>query len=195
MPTDASDDDIEDWLHFVIDSLQFAGGRIACDEIDLDQVRPCGSDTWKLGSAHASFQAIVDLRNVLEERPQDPSPKATTDLGNPHLFLVLDKGLHAFPWESLPCLDGVSTSRLPSLDLLRDALDLQETQGHSAENDFGLTIDPKKVFYVLNPGADLKHTQKEFASILGDKPWQGIAERAPMEEEMRRALTSAHAFL
>lgn len=38
LPKDADDDDLEDWLHFIVDSLQFANVRIACDEIDLDQV-------------------------------------------------------------------------------------------------------------------------------------------------------------
>lgn len=38
LPNEADDDDLEDWLHFIVDSLQFAGVRVAYDEIDLDQV-------------------------------------------------------------------------------------------------------------------------------------------------------------
>jgi separase len=38
LPTQADDDDLEDWLHYVVDSLQFSGVRVACDEIDVDQV-------------------------------------------------------------------------------------------------------------------------------------------------------------
>jgi separase len=34
----ASDEDLEDLLHFVVDSYQFAGVHVACDEIDVDQV-------------------------------------------------------------------------------------------------------------------------------------------------------------
>ena len=34
-----SEDDLEDLLHFAVDSYQFCGVHIACDEIDIDQVQ------------------------------------------------------------------------------------------------------------------------------------------------------------
>jgi hypothetical protein len=38
------------------------------------------------------------------------------------MVLILDQNLQAFPWESLPCLEGQSVSRLPSLECLRERL-------------------------------------------------------------------------
>lgn len=35
---ETSDEDLEDLLHFAVDSYQFAGVAIPCDEIDVDQV-------------------------------------------------------------------------------------------------------------------------------------------------------------
>lgn len=137
----------------------------------------------------------MDLRAILEERSDVGEQKPPVTTSPPHLFLVLDKGLHSFPWESLPSLAGTSISRLPALDFLKDRLDSRK---HDSEQDSlypGLCIDKKKTFYVLDPGNDLKHTQKEFHSLMQNAGWSGITARAPMEEEMRRGLGSAELFL
>lgn len=139
---------------------------------------------------------MVDLRSLLEERSDEASQEhdmlSSSDL---HLFLVLDKGLHSFPWESLPCLANISVSRLPSLDFLQDRLDSSKHQHSNAGVHPGLKIDQKKAFYVLNPGGDLKHTQREFQNLLENGGWSGIVERAPMEEELRRSLSTQDIFL
>ena len=168
-----TDDDLEDLFHFVLDTYQFCGVHIAPDEIDVDQ-------------------AVVDLRAALDEYLQAAHPLASGD--DDHLFLVLDKSLHLFPWESLPSMQSRSISRLPSLSFLQDRLELRKHLATDS-NYPGIIIDPRSTYYALNPGGDLKHTQNEFGSWLASQGWSGIAGRRPMEEELKRALASHDLFL
>lgn len=79
----------------------------------------------------------------------------------------MDKNLHMFPWESLPCLDGLSVSRLPSLDCLRERLLLQQQRGSPGKGGrSGLCINRENGAYVLNPLGDLKATQDVFEGDL-----------------------------
>lgn len=164
-----TDEDLEDLFYFVVDSFQFAGVQIALDEIDVDQ-------------------AIIDLRFTLDEYLQ----AKTAESADEHLFLILDKELHAFPWECLPGLAGRSVSRLPSLSFLRDRLELQKEKPLFAD---AISIDPKKVFYALNPGGDLVSTQRQFGGWLEKAGWKGSVGRKPMEEELRQGLTGQDLFL
>ena len=78
--------------------------------------------------------------------------------------MILDKSLHAIPWESLPCLEGQSVSRVASLGSLRDRI-LAQTAKESAQARDGVHVDRAKGTYVLNPAGDLKATQ---AVLEGD---------------------------
>jgi len=78
-----------------------------------------------------------------------------------HVILILDKALHMFPWESLPCLRGQSVSRLPSLGSLMERIVDSPIDGASWP-----TVAPIKGFYVLNPEGDLTHTQSQFDNTL-----------------------------
>lgn len=153
----------------MIDSFQFAGVQIALDEIDVDQ-------------------AVVDLRTILEERVQAKPPVPPSS----HLFLILDRELHSFPWESLPSFGDRSVSRLPSLSFLRDRLEAHKENPVFSD---AISINREKVFYVLNPGDDLAPTQREFSDWLQQSTWSGITGRKPMEEEMKRGLAGADLFL
>lgn len=164
-----TDEDLEDLFYFVVDSFQFAGVQIALDEIDVDQ-------------------AVVDLRAVLDDYLQAKTGPSSSQ----HLFLVLDKELHSFPWESLPSLADRSVSRLPSLSFLRDRLELQRRNPVHLD---AISIDSKKVFYSLNPGGDLASTQKQFGTWLESSGWKGFTGRKPMEEEIRQGLSGNDLFL
>jgi separase len=101
---------------------------------------------------------------------------------NEHLILILDKKLQSLPWESIPCLRGLSVSRLPSLCFLRDRLILAEDsckpQTTLVENALHqdlpdntaktprLEIDIENTCYILNPSTDLINTQKEFEEFV-----------------------------
>jgi separase len=112
-----------------------------------------------------------------------------------HTILILDKALHALPWESLPCLDGVSVSRLPSLGCLRDQiLNQHRRSGTDCPQEF--TVDKSSGTYILNPGGDLKNTQSTFSGRFNSlSTWTSITERAPTEDEFREGLVKSDLFL
>ena len=78
-----------------------------------------------------------------------------------HVILILDKGLHMFPWESLPCLRGRSVSRLPSLGSL-----MERTVNSPIDGASWPSVNPNRGFFVLNPERDLTHTQLQFENNL-----------------------------
>ncbi|GAA5910865.1 separase [Sporobolomyces salmoneus] len=176
LPATSREEDLEDLFFFMTEAFQFSGVPVACDETDVDQV-------------------VVDLREALEELHGTKSaPKRPID-PDEHTFLVLDKDLAAFPWESLPCLLGRSVSRLPSLSFLRDRLDLASANNSSHE----MTVNAARAAFVLNPGGDLAATQRTFEPWLQKKTneanWDGVIGRAPLEEEVKSALASKDLFL
>ncbi|BGP15795.1 separin protein [Rhodosporidiobolus nylandii] len=179
LPSTSREEDLEDLFYYAAESFHFSGVPLAHDETDVDQV-------------------VVDLREALEELHGTKSaPKRIVD-PDEHTFLILDKAVQAFPWESLPCLRGRSVSRLPSLAFLRDRLDLAVSRSSSPEQSQDLVVDPAKASFVLNPGGDLKNTQKTFEPWLDERKdggWSGVVARAPLEEEVKTALTQKELFL
>ncbi|GAA5874618.1 hypothetical protein JCM3774_004663 [Rhodotorula dairenensis] len=178
LPATSREEDLEDLFYFMAESFQFNGVPLACDETDVDQV-------------------VVDFREALEELHGTKSaPKLRRD-PDEHTFLILDKHLHAFPWESIPCLRGRSVSRIPSLSFLRDRLDLAALRG--ANTFLDVFVDPGRTSYILNPGGDLKNTQQTFEPWLKEQSemrgWSGVVARVPMEEEIRNALASQELLL
>ncbi|KAJ6164370.1 Peptidase C50 separase [Penicillium chermesinum] len=164
------EDTLMDLLYFVVDILQFQGERNAYDEIDFDMMVVDTLDA--LRGYHDS------AREELASRP--PS----------HTVLVLDKALHLFPWESLPCLQGFPVCRVPSLQCLRERV-LQFREARS-----GALIDITSGTFILNPTGDLRTTQATFEAALSRlESWTGIVKREPSEEEFRQALESKDLFL
>ena len=115
-----------------------------------------------------------------------------------HTILILDKALHGFPWESLPCMDGLAISRLPSLGCLRNRILRQQQQiavGVKPVNERWL-VDRRSGAYVLNPAGDLAATQAKFEQPLQDLPgWDSVVSREPTEDEMKGYLESRNILL
>ncbi|KAJ5745588.1 Peptidase C50 separase [Penicillium odoratum] len=164
------EDTLMDLLYFVVDILQFQGERNAYDEIDFDMM-------------------VVDTLDALlryHEAAQDELASTPPS----HTVLVLDKTLHLFPWESLPCLQGYPVSRVPSLQCLRERV-LQFRESRS-----GAVVDRTSGAYLLNPTGDLRTTQTTFEGDLsGLKTWTGVVNREPTEDEFRDCLESKDLFL
>ena len=172
---DATDPDLDldeslmDLIYFVVDILQFNGERNAYDEIDFDTMVVETYDA--LRAYYSAYQKI--------------------DSPSRHTILILDKSLHAFPWESLPCLEQLSISRLPSLaalhQRLRDAKSSRSRHnaapGHYIRAEAGGTT-------ILNPSGDLSHTLKTLQPQLDvlEGPWDHIKNRAPSEKEFEDSL-------
>jgi separase len=169
------DEALTDLLYFIVDILQFHGERNAYDEIDFDSI-------------------VIETHDALRSY-QEAMQAVSTSNEDRHTILILDKALHAFPWESLPCMDGLAVSRLPSLDCLRERILGQQNSSASVSPDRHY-IEPTNGSYVLNPGGDLKTTQSTFESDLqGLNTWNGIIKREPTEVEMTDNLESKDIFL
>ncbi|KAL2866233.1 C50 family peptidase [Aspergillus lucknowensis] len=164
------EDTLMDLLYFVVDILQFQGERNAYDEIDFDMM-------------------VVDTLDAV--RTYHESVKRDASQRPNNTVLVLDKSLHLFPWESLPCLQGLPVCRVPSLECLRDrVLQFSESQGT------GLGIDRRNGTYILNPTGDLQTTQGTFEKDLSRLDgWNGVVNRQPTEEEFKDGLESKSLFL
>ena len=162
-----------DLLYFVVDILQFQGERNAYDEIDFDMM---------------VVETLDSLRGYHETMKRElPEPRPN------HTVLILDKSLHLFSWESLPCLQGSPVCRVPSLECLRDRI--LQFRGERGEGS-RITINRNDGSYILNPTGDLQTTQGTFEQDLSrlDR-WTGIINRQPTEDEFRDALETKSLFL
>ncbi|KAF3000771.1 hypothetical protein E8E13_005020 [Curvularia kusanoi] len=162
------DEELTDLIYFVVDILQFNGEANAIDEIDFDAMVIATQDA--LRAYHSDAQS---------------TPSST-----PHTILMLDNSLHGFPWESLPCLQKLSVSRLPSLAALRERLlslrpstTAQAAPGHYIPASTGGTS-------ILNPGGDLANTSKTLQPVINalQGQWTHIHSRPPTEPEFSTAL-------
>jgi separase len=163
------DDPLMDLIYFVVDVLHFNGEHNAYDEIEFDTM------------VIETLDALRAYHNACAGVAADSA----------HTILILDKSLHIFPWESLPCLQSLSISRLPSMAALRERLlaarpsssTKDAPPGHYISADTGGTS-------ILNPSGDLSHTLKTLKPRLDSMPgqWTHVVNRAPSEKEFESAL-------
>jgi separase len=167
------DDSIADLLYFVIDILQFQGEHNAYDEIDFDIITVEVLDA--LRCYHEALR-VVDVEQIQ------------------HTILILDKELLAFPWESLPCLDGRPVSRMPSLSCVESRLDRMRLQDEDAS---AMSIYASNGAYILNPSSDLTSTQSTFATAFSASlpNFSSIVDRVPTEAEFESYLREKELFL
>ncbi|KAI0969391.1 peptidase family C50-domain-containing protein [Xylaria arbuscula] len=186
------DEPLVDLLYFVVDVLQFHGEPNPLDEIDFDAM-------------------VVDTFDALHAYHSMAKETKKTQKGT-HTILILDKSLHVFPWESLPCLQGLAVSRVPSLDYLQRSIleaktsaahhdsnesDSDESTGSASTPYTGHHVSMSSGTYILNPSADLTNTQATFGRALSSLPptWESIEERVPTETEFQTALTDKDIML
>lgn len=163
---------LEDLIYFVLDILSFHGEENAYDEIDIDQI-------------------YVDVEELLKYHHNKYSTEASlTQILIKHTVLVVGKTCQNLPWESLPCLENGSVSRMPSLELLLESLKKYVCRQP-------LEIDADKGYYILNPGTDLTRTQETFESRLSRNlpSWSRKVCEAPTEEEFLQKLENANLFI
>ncbi|KAL8694999.1 MAG: hypothetical protein Q9218_000471 [Villophora microphyllina] len=177
-PADLSDmeEPLMDLLYFVTDILQFHGERNAYDEIDFDSMAVAIIDA--LRQYHQAAKGF-DNWSLIQ-----------------HTVLVLDKELHRFPWESLPCLDGQAITRLPSLSCLHDRMPQAHEREHAGAAKWRCTVDRRKGAFVLNPSSDLQATQTRFEEPLRKlEGWEGLTGSEPGEAQLKGYLQEQDIFL
>ncbi|KKY16482.1 putative bimb_emeni cell division-associated protein bimb [Diplodia seriata] len=183
------DEPLMDLVYFVVDILQFNGERNAYDEIDFDSI-------------------IIEMLDALRSFHEAAEP-----MPNQHTILILDKNLHAFPWESLPSLQSLSISRLPSMSALRERLiaaraSKQHISPSSSSDDEDATDDVVSGGHhiaistltgtsVLNPGGDLTRTQETLAPHVKATPgmWHHLIGRVPDETTLETSLAKKDVLL
>lgn len=174
MEADELENCLVDLLYFVVDILQFHGERNAYDEIDFDMM-------------------VLDTMDALNRYHEQVRQQAV-DESSTHTILILERSLHAFPWESMPCLRGASVSRMPSLGALRDRI-LTQRQRCPGFTE-GLQIDRQRGSCILNPSGDLKSTEETFSKVLANLPtWSSIVHAPPSESEFQSILSTKDLFL
>lgn len=178
-PDSDYDEALNDLLYFVVDILQFHGERNAYDEVDFDAM------------VVETYDALRGYYNAVKTG-SDRAEGA-------HTVLVLDKALHAFPWESMPCMEDLAVSRVPSLACLRQLItESQPSDRGDASEDApeGHYVSAERGTYILNPSTDLVNTQSTFQPIMKDlRNWNGIVNRAPQEAEFEKALSDSEILL
>ena len=160
---------LTDILYFLVDILQFHNEPNAYDEIDFDAI------TVEIIDALRSYHEATRTENLSQDEG--------------HLILVLDQNLHMFPWESMPCLQGHSVSRVTSLVDIRERILMMRAQQDGSLPIFGMRAGPKCGTTILNPGGDLRKTQSQFEKPLASlEGWTHITGREPSESEFENAL-------
>ena len=129
----------------------------------------------------------MDVQTALQQFEHGRRAESIIPINNEHIFLILDRNVQEIPWESIPILRGRAVSRVPSLAFLADRLPLA-----IAPDTGRLEVNPKKVFYILNPSKDLGRTQETFEPWLKSMSekcgWRGIIGREPTSLEINTAL-------
>jgi separase len=180
------DEPLADLLYFVVDMLQFNGERNAYDEIDFDSMAI----------------DVVDALRVYQDSWS--SHRAISE----HLVLVLDRRLQAFPWESLPCLQETSVSRVGSMLSLRQCLmakqiadDGNATTSLTAGRQDCHVVQRTSGTYILNPSSDLTGTQTMLQPALStlskelSTTWTSMVNEVPTEDKFSSALQSSAMLL
>ncbi|XP_076013098.1 separin [Genypterus blacodes] len=115
------------------------------------------------------------------------------DEPNGHVVLILDKYLQKLPWESISILKSHSVSRMPSFHSLIGLSLQKETDTRSTLKQ---GVDTKRVFYVLDPDANLGNSQDQFKEFFSSKPdWEGVCGVAPESGQLEEALATKDLYI
>ncbi|VEU20801.1 DEKNAAC101730 [Brettanomyces naardenensis] len=157
---------IEDLLFFVLDAASRYGKDIAYDEVDV----------------HGICKDISEILSCI------PSFSSSSSTSVEHIVLVISGECIKLPWESIPCLQGKSVSRMPSLGLLAEYL-------CKFKGLINTGVTPGNGFYVLNPAGDLNKTESRFRSKFEAMAgWSGISGRKPAESEILNGLQESDLY-
>ncbi|KAJ8417624.1 hypothetical protein AAFF_G00224670 [Aldrovandia affinis] len=135
------------------------------------------------GRMEESLAALQGAVLVLKDRAEPQG----------HVVLVLDKYLQKLPWENILCLISRTVTRMPSLHFLLGHCALRELEPDCVLNR---GVDPQKVFYVLNPDANLKDTEERFKDwFTSEAAWQGVCGTAPSPEQLQEAVATKDLYI
>ncbi|KAJ8259312.1 hypothetical protein COCON_G00183240 [Conger conger] len=135
------------------------------------------------GRVEEALAALQGAASALKDRTE---PKG-------HVVLVLDKYLQKLPWENISCLRSRAVTRMPSLHFLLGHCELRESDPESV-----LTggVDPQRVYYVLNPDANLQDTEGRFKDwFTSESAWQGVCGAPPSPDQLQQAVATKDLYI
>ena len=135
-----------------------------------------------------AIMVVPDSVQPGEEAEEGKGPDPTVE--RTPLMLLLDQPLHELPWEGVPLLRGQPVCRLPSADFVSSCARAAETL---SQHEGG--VDSSNAFFVLNPGGDLRRTQKTFESTFARSPWEGTVGEAPGADALCAKLEQKDLFI
>uniref|UniRef100_A0A671RHH8 separase n=1 Tax=Sinocyclocheilus anshuiensis TaxID=1608454 RepID=A0A671RHH8_9TELE len=108
-------------------------------------------------------------------------------------YFVFLQFLQRLPWENIACLKSRSVTRMPSLHAVLG-------HGHLKEMDSSCVlscgVNPKKVYYVLNPDRNLPDTENRFKEwFTNERAWQGVCGTAPDPDKLQEAVTTKDLYI
>ncbi|MED6245045.1 hypothetical protein ATANTOWER_030245, partial [Ataeniobius toweri] len=137
------------------------------------------SPNWDMACDHLFRAAVSQLSERNETRG--------------HVVLILDKYLQRLPWENMSVLKSRSVSRMPSLHSL---LGLSFQKEVDSQSILKHGVDPRKVFYVLDPDGNLPNAQDRFKEWFCSNPdWQGVCGVPPDSKQLEEAVASKDLYI
>ena len=131
-----------------------------------------------------------------------------------HIVLIPSSRCSFFPWESMDILRSQSVTRVPSVSMLLETLktekEKEKVMGKEIGNKIGNKIgkekgnkehqeqvlDQRNVYYLINPGGDLKNSQERFGPIVDSFPhWRGLVGAKPDENQMVEDIMNSDLYI
>ncbi|BHF67578.1 Separin [Sparganum proliferum] len=113
--------------------------------------------------------------------------------------LILDRRLVFLPWEWIIWGGGEATvNRVPTVcRSFSLGLVLGQLATPRAASSTTTTFDPRSAYYVLNPEANLPHTEATFQAFIRENfaSWDGIIGRMPSDREVIQGFTQHDLFV
>ncbi|XP_056607508.1 separin [Triplophysa dalaica] len=110
-----------------------------------------------------------------------------------HTVLILDKYMQKLPWENITCLKSRCVTRMPSLHAVLGHSHLKEMDSSCALSS---GVNPKQVYYVLNPDGNLPDTETRFKDwFTGERGWQGVCGIAPDPDKLQEAVATKDLYI
>ncbi|KAG8172647.1 hypothetical protein JTE90_027850 [Oedothorax gibbosus] len=161
-------------------------------EVLLDSSTSLSSEQLSAAICHLwKCKPIDNIFSQVWKLIHEKMPSELADTKRNPLVLILDKDLQALPWESLPILNDVPVSRMPSLNIMISKLSMPETKSALQEG-----LNCNNAYYILNPEGDLKSSQAYLQPIFEKQAnWEGVTGKPPSAEECALALKNRDLFV
>ncbi|GJT89848.1 putative DNA polymerase delta subunit 4-like protein [Tanacetum coccineum] len=118
--------------------------------------------------------------------------KTSAPLRSP-VILVLDVEIQVIPWESMPFMRLEDTYRMPCV--MSNFSTLERSSHLIKDNAIFPAVDPRKLYYVLNPEGNLEESEEKLLPVFKAKRFEGQVREFPTPEKLNEVLTTNDIFI